>query len=132
MADRKPILCLDFDGVLHSYMSGWQGAAVIPDPPVEGAAAFLQQAVEAFTVVVHSSRSAEESGPAAMRYWLFGVLRDGGMLPDAASLMVEQRVSFPRDKPPAFVTLDDRAVTFTGQWPPIEKLLAFEPWWKRR
>ena len=27
----KPILCLDFDGVLHSYTSGWRGAR-IPDP----------------------------------------------------------------------------------------------------
>jgi hypothetical protein len=26
----KPILCLDFDGVLHSYSSGWKGADVIP------------------------------------------------------------------------------------------------------
>ena len=29
----KPILCLDFDGVVHSYTSGWKGADVIPDPP---------------------------------------------------------------------------------------------------
>lgn len=33
---RKPILCLDFDGVIHSYSSGWKGADVIPDPPVAG------------------------------------------------------------------------------------------------
>jgi hypothetical protein len=130
MADRKPILCLDFDGVLHSYKSGWQGATVIPDPPVDGAAEFLRRAVEAFDVEVHSSRSGEESGPAAMRFWLWKVLRDGGMLPDAATEMVGQRIAFPRHKPPAFVTLDDRAVTFTGQWPTIEELLAFEPWWK--
>ena len=30
--NRKPILCLDFDGVIHSYISGWKGADVIPDP----------------------------------------------------------------------------------------------------
>ena len=45
-----PILCLDFDGVLHSYTSGWLGADVIPDPPVPGYAQFLLRAVEVFEV----------------------------------------------------------------------------------
>lgn len=31
-----PTVSFDFDGVIHSYRSGWKGAAVIPDPPVEG------------------------------------------------------------------------------------------------
>lgn len=29
-----PTVSFDFDGVIHSYRSGWKGAAVIPDPPV--------------------------------------------------------------------------------------------------
>jgi hypothetical protein len=57
----KPILCLDFDGVIHSYSSGWKGAAVIPDPPVPGALPFIVAAMEKFTVAIHSSRASWRS-----------------------------------------------------------------------
>ena len=33
----KKTVVFDFDGVIHSYKSGWQGSAtIIPDPPVPG------------------------------------------------------------------------------------------------
>lgn len=31
----------------------------------------------------------------------------------------------------ALVTIDDRAVTFTGEWPSIDALMAFQPWNKK-
>ena len=34
--DYKPTVVFDFDGVIHSYTSGWKGVAEIPDPPVPG------------------------------------------------------------------------------------------------
>jgi len=37
-------------------------------------------------------------------------------------------VRFVTEKPPALVTLDDRASTFTGTWPKVADLLAFKPW----
>ena len=33
----KSVICVDVDGVIHSYTSGWQGATVLADPPVPGA-----------------------------------------------------------------------------------------------
>src|SRR5271163_3111820 len=66
----KQILCLDFDGVIHSYTSGWKGADVISDPPVPGAIAFMLSALIYFKVVIFSSRSHQRGGTDAMRRWL--------------------------------------------------------------
>jgi hypothetical protein len=127
---EKPILCLDFDGVLHSYTSGWQGMVTISDPPVPGFAGFLQLAVEHFHVVVHSSRSAQPAGIGAMRSWLHDELCQAGLSVEYARTLVD-RIGWPHQKPAAFVTLDDRAVTFTGEWPAIEQLRDFKPWYQR-
>ena len=124
MSDKKPILCLDFDGVLHSYSSGWQGALKIPDPPVPGALEFLAKAVQVFDVQVHSSRSHWPGGIDAMKSWLAAHASTGG-----APAWLDM-IGWPAEKPPAFVTLDDRAITFKGSWPDLKELLRFEPWWK--
>jgi hypothetical protein len=125
----RPILCLDFDGVLHSYSSGWQGADVIPDPPVSGAIAFLREAVQHFTVAIYSSRSHQPGGQAAMRAWL--AKWAGAHSEPGADVSFLDRIKWPLEKPGAFVTLDDRALTFTGEWPRMDTLLAFRPWHKR-
>lgn len=122
----KPILCLDFDGVLHSYTSGWRGADIIPDPPVPGAMQFLAEAVEHFEVQIFSPRSGQSGGISAMYTWLSNWLGRRGF-----SLAVARAVEFPTEKPPAMLTIDDRALTFTGRWPSIEELKAFEPWYQR-
>lgn len=127
---RKPILCLDFDGVLHSYSSGWQGAGVVCDPPVPGAVDFLTRAVEKFDVQIFSSRSNQPGGIDAMRgaitMWVMAELGDHK---DARELLA--LLSFPTEKPPAQVSIDDRCLTFEGVWPVVDDLLAFKPWNKR-
>jgi len=124
----KPILCLDFDGVLHSYTSGWKGADTIPDPPVPGAIAFLREAVKDFRVAIFSSRSHQPGGTAAMRTWLGDniIAEEQGIFMQDPPWFAE--IEWPLEKPAAMVTLDDRAITFTGTWPEIETLKAFKPW----
>lgn len=129
MHKRKPILVLDFDGVLHSYRSGWQGAHVVSDPPVEGALEALKTYVDAFQVQILSSRSHQHSGINAMGGWLADLLvKAYGPL---KGNMILHSITFPTQKPPAHVTLDDRALTFNGTFPSVEELLAFKPWNKR-
>lgn len=139
----RPILCLDFDGVIHGYQSGWQSAAVIPDPPVPGAIEFILQALAAFSVNVFSSRSHQPGGIEAMRAYLkiefakhFARKQgrpddDTGPMPRSAWAQAEEAlagIAFPEHKPSASVSIDDRAITFTGAWPSIEALQAFKPW----
>jgi hypothetical protein len=119
---KKPILCVDFDGVLHAYTSGWQGADVVADGPVEGAIDFLRRAGEFWDVQIYSSRSKDVGGIDAMQLWLL----KHGWKPET-----DPPLSFPTQKPAAFLTIDDRALTFEGKFWDPKDLLAFKPWNKR-
>ncbi len=123
----KPILCVDWDGVIHSCASGWKGAAVIPDPPVPGAMEWLSKAVRHFQVVIYSSRSKDPEAIAAMRMWLSYHSSSESQALDLDA------VAFAHEKPSAFLTIDDRALCFEGDWGKLdpEKLLAFKPWRQR-
>lgn len=127
----KPVLSCDFDGVLHSYTSGWQGPDVISDPPVDGAMRFLTDATEKFEVNIFSARSGAPGGIPAMYSYLAKHLRRYWVdMPEVADKVIA-RLKFPMDKPNAAVSLDDRAVTFTGVFPEIDDLIEFKPWNKR-
>lgn len=124
-----PILCLDFDGVIHSFKSGWKGATVIPDPPVPGAMEFIAAAIDHFHVDIFSSRSADPLGRRAMWSYIKQHLEEAVGEIEASRII--SLIDFPFDKPAAFVSIDDRAITFEGKWPDIEALKAFKPWNKR-
>ena len=128
---NKPILCLDFDGVLHSYSSGWKGADVIPDPPVDGAMDFIWRASEHFRIAIYSSRSNQPGGVRAMRNWLAEHFRFFWAADRTHCDDVLAEIEWPNEKPAAFITIDDRALTFEGVWPNIETLKTFKPWNKR-
>lgn len=131
----NPIICVDFDGVIHSYASGWKGVSVIPDDPVPGAIDWLRDHLpipdefggsfagpfEGPIVQVYSSRSKSFFGRRAMKEWLvnhgleYQYLRDGIL-------------KFPTKKPAAYLTIDDRAICFTGVFPSTAEMMAFKPW----
>jgi len=125
---NKPILCVDFDGVIHSYTSGWKGEGVVSDPPVPGALAWLWSAMEHWDVQIYSSRSRTPEGVGAMQTWL----REHGAKEFGENVigMFMQGIKFPTQKPSAFLTIDDRAICFNGDFTaiPPRDLLSFKPW----
>jgi hypothetical protein len=130
----KPILCVDFDGVIHSYTSKWVDEKTIPDPPVPGALAWLWKATEWFDVQIYSSRSKSEAGRAAMQHWMtWYAAREFGPDHPMAISMQSYPVKFAAEKPAAFLTIDDRAFCFEGDWSELDpcELLKFKPWNKR-
>ena len=155
---RKPILTLDFDGVIHSYTSGWKGPRVIPDPPVSGALEFLVEAVRHFEVNIYSSRSRYFLGRHCMKKWLRKHLREkmlsletcntpnilfdwvtGTAFADPWEYEVDyairrllRLIKFPTQKPPAHLQIDDRAITFTGIFPTVQELKDFQPWYRQK
>ncbi len=138
MKKDKPLLALDFDGVLHSYDSGWQGADVVNDPPVPGAMEFVLSARKEFTLAVFSARSGQPGGIIAMQDWMHRHLLNEALIlyrdEKVAHIQVGKtmgKIQWPTEKPPAFVTIDDRAITFTGTFPDLDQLKAFRPWNKQ-
>ena len=97
---NKRTIVFDFDGVIHSYSSGWQGAATIPDPPVPGIAEAIADIRRHFLVVVVSSRCSQPEGLAAVQTFL-----------DKYAIEVDGVCAH---KPPALVYIDDRALCFDG------------------
>jgi len=116
---NKPTVILDFDGVLHSYDSGWKGLAEIPDPPTPGAAAAVAKLRETYNVAVVSSRCRDAEGSRAVCEWL---LKWG--------IFVDEVLAH---KPPHVVVVDDRALRFEGDWQAVLDGVAASsvPWNKK-
>ena len=112
----KPTVVFDFDGVIHSYVSGWKGSDVILDPPVPGIKEAIDDIREAgYQVIVHSARAGQFGGTAAIfKYLEENNIEVDGVLPN---------------KPPAIVYIDDRAICFDGKPETLlDKIKTFKPW----
>ena len=114
----KQTVVFDFDGVIHSYISGWQGITTIPDPPVPGIAEAIQNIRKHYVVAVVSTRCSTPEGIEAVNSWLdkYGIEVDAVL----------------KEKPPAIVYIDDRAICFDGDPSKLlSRIQTFEAWNKK-
>lgn len=118
MKDFKPTVVFDFDGVIHSYTTSWIDAITISDEPVNGIKNTLRDVFMAgYEIVIVSSRCSSDEGRSAIWLWLekYELAR------------YVYRVC--KEKPPALVYIDDRAICFDGHPETLlEKIQNFKPW----
>ena len=126
-----PTICIDFDGVIHSYDRGWQDG-IIYGAIVPGFFDWVERVRSDFRLVIYSSRSKTEEGVVAMSRWLHEQrnmwIAEGGQRDPIEPLSIE----FAHEKPAAWLTIDDRAIRFSGDWESSEltckSLMEFKPW----
>lgn len=110
---------MDFDGVIHSYQSGWhsgQKSSEIYDPPTPGIReVILRLRLDGWVVVVVSARCHSFFGRRAIKKWLkmYDIKVDAVL----------------RDKIPARCYVDDRAVCFSGNTSSLyDSIVSFKSW----
>jgi hypothetical protein len=89
---------------------------------------FIWDAAEHFTIAISSSRSGAPGGIAAMRDWLTHHFRAHWAADRTTADDILAEIQWPTSKPPALVTIDDRAICFVGNWPNAQALLGFKTW----
>jgi histidinol phosphatase-like enzyme len=115
---HKPTIIFDFDGVIHSYTSGWKGADIIPDPPVPGIKEAIDEIRKAGYQVVVLSARCHQGGIKAIEKWL-----------KKYNIKVDNIV---RDKVPALLQVDDRCICFDGRSENLlQSIKEFIPWNKK-
>lgn len=116
MKEYKPTVVFDFDGVIHSYKSGWKGAGVIPDPVVPGIAEAIDHLRKhGYMVVVVSTRCASDEGMEAVKRYL-----------NENRIVVDGVLA---EKPPAVCYVDDRAICFRGNAGKlVDQVKRFKSW----
>lgn len=111
----KPIISLDFDGVIHSYITRLRNSNLIPDPPVEGIKEVIDELRKKYYVAISSARASTKEGRIAIIEWL-----------NKYDIIVDEITNV---KLPAEIHIDDRTICFDGDaYSLIDKIKAFKPW----
>ena len=114
---NKKTIAIDFDGVIHSYLTpiGAGEQRIVLDPPVAYAKDAVLEYLEHFNVVFFTARHVSEGGIEGVKAWL----KEWGF----------PNVPVTGKKPIAILYIDDRGYQFTGyNFPSIDYLKDFQPW----
>lgn len=123
----KPTLCIDFDGVIHSYEHGWRNGEIYGHV-TPGFFEWASRMRNTFKLVIYSSRSRDINMRQNMYQWLKVEWQkwDG----EGGDDLSYDDFEFAHEKPAAFMTIDDRCICFDGNWAAItpDRIFSFKPW----
>lgn len=125
MKKKGKTICIDFDGVLSDYSSGYQGEDVFGDM-IKGADSATQILKEkGWTVIIYTTRPVTD----ALKKWL----EDNKISYDYINENPDQPKDSEGSKLMADIYLDDRGMRFNGDWDwTIRDIASFMPWEKKR
>lgn len=116
------IVYVDFDGVINSYKTPFNGLE-LPDDPVPGAIEWLTDLLDHFQVFIYTTRLLEPKAERAIVQWL----NDHGM-----PMHLVDRIGFTCIKRGAHVYIDDRTICYEGgAHPTVDEIDSFKPWTKK-
>ena len=109
---HKKVLLIDLDGVLNTYTGEYKNNFI--PPLAQGARDFLELLSKDFSVKIFTSREIKLT-----KEWVQNNKLDN---------LVDEVTN---EKVPAWLILDDRALTFNGNYSDIyEKIINFKVWYK--
>ncbi|MBX3103016.1 MAG: capsular biosynthesis protein [Bacteroidetes bacterium] len=120
-------IAIDFDGVIHGYSQGWHDGTIY-DPPVPGTKEALTALKEqGHYLIIFSTRTNK----------IFRKKDDPDQEPIMKAWLAQHEIPYDKiwtfGKPMADVYLDDRAVTFRGDWQAaVQAIQGFTPWNKEQ
>lgn len=122
---RDKVIAVDADGTLLEY-DGWQGVGKF-GKPIDGAKEALEKLKEAgYTIIIFTTRGDDVEA-------LGGYLYQCGIPFDHLNANPEGAPpNVSKQKVDAGVFIDDKAITFDGNWKGMyERITGFKPWHKR-
>ncbi len=120
-AKPQKSICIDFDGVIHDYVRGWQGIDVF-DKVIPGASEATHRLREAgYMIIIHTTRN---DTPALRDF-----LNQNDVCFDHINYNPYQPAGSEHGKIKADIYLDDRGICFTGNWnETVGQILNFKTW----
>lgn len=111
--ESRKTICLDFNGVLDQYQ-GWKGPDFMYEPR-PGVVDFLKSLKElGYRIVIMTAADCYKIQDWFIEYGLFGLID-----------------SITNEKVPALIYVDDRAITFQGDFnQTLEQIATFKTFWE--